>query len=107
MMIQNNIDSVLCGKDYNHMGWFKKNCRHIAMTLSVSIIVYFFLYFVLLQNIEKTQIAAVEAAIIAQHLELKQDAMIIDMQKEGLDLNKLKNVTEQISSSTIVEKINN
>ena len=88
---------------FNLITSIRKNARHIALTLSIAVIVYFILYFVLLQTFVKQQSYITESVQRTEYVELKQDAMIKDLRKQGLETKTLDKAIKQ-ASKTLIDK---
>lgn len=82
---------VLCTGDSTMSSWLSRNIRHIGMTLSIAVIVYCFLYFIVLHNLIAMNTRTQEYVVRTEYIELKQDAMINDMKKGGI---KTKSIDE-------------
>lgn len=91
-------------REDNGLGsWFRRNIRHIAMTLSISVIVYCFLYFVVLNNLVVMNARTEQFAVKTEYIQLKQDAMIKDMKKSGIKLHAVNNANSIIETSTTIK----
>lgn len=95
-------NSVSGTQDMPSSTWKPSNVRHIGMSISVAVIVYCFLYFIVLQNLVITNQALAENFNQTHNVIMMQDAMRADMKKEGIKTQESDKVRNIISPSKTV-----